>query len=201
MAIMSTGALLSEEHNWLHSYRSEFHVRALAPNDCESFRNLRLEALKCEGHLFGGIPLGSIQEGKWGDTTYEIEREHPLDWWRRICAEDRDHNVFGLFDKDILIGITMVFPWNRGGAKRTAVYRGSYIEPSYRGYGLSHMLGELRRDWTARHFDDLVFFIREDNRISRNINEGYGETYLRTESMFCADGKLSNWRWYNLKLK
>lgn len=182
-------------------YFSDVYARPLSADDSLFFRHLRLEALKREGHLFGGRPLGVIDEIHSAITSYETEHALPLDWWKTICTVGKDRAAFGLFDEDDLIGITMAYAWDRDKNCQTAIYRGTYIKPSYRGKGLSHDLAQLRKEWAARRFNEVVFFIREDNAVSRNINEGHGEVYLRTEHMLCADGQYADWRWYRLGFK
>jgi hypothetical protein len=83
----------------------QFHIRPFDPNEWRLFREFRLEALKAAPGVFA--------------TSYdEAAARSPQEWQDTI--KGHAHQVFGLFDGQILIGITAVFTWRGDPSGQTA---------------------------------------------------------------------------------
>lgn len=110
-------------------------IRQLAPDEWQTFRDLRLKALASDG-------------GNFFRTATE-ERELPEAHWRGMLESD-EGAVFGLFDGDALIGITAVYIDRAIPARDTAGLGMTWVEPAYRGRGLSALIYGTRIAWARR---------------------------------------------------
>lgn len=168
---------------------ARYAARELASTDSQKFKELRLKALKEEGHLFG--------------PTYEEESKLPNKHWQQRCSKTNDHCYFGLFDRGALIGMMMATKWDRDNTGQTALWGGAYIRPEYRGKKLAALMYKAREKWTKNHpsFKYAVFFIREGNRRSTEIHEKQGAVHISTEPLEWPDRPAVPWRWYKKQLK
>src|ERR1700690_3934146 len=96
---------------------NEIAIRALDRSEWETFRDLRLAALK-------ESPAPYF-------TVYEEVANWSADAWQD-AIRGPGHQVFGLFDRNQLIGITAVFTDREDPAGQTALLAMSYIKPAYR---------------------------------------------------------------------
>src|ERR1019366_3831136 len=89
--------------------------------------------------------------------------------------------VFGLFDKDKLIGVTAAFTFRGDSTGQTALLAGAFILPSYGGRGLSRMFYDARLFWIRGQpqFRRVIVSRRKSNEASRRPNQRYG--FVRTE--------------------
>ena len=135
------------------------YTRPLETFEWEVFRDFRLRALQASPGVFSS----SYQEE--ANTT-------PEEWQRTVRGPT--HQVFGLFDREDLIGITAVFTWRGDPSGETAVLAMSFIFPEYRGRGLSRLLYEARLGWirSVGTFKRVVVSHRESNDVSRRAKPG-----------------------------
>lgn len=110
-------------------------IRQLAPAEWQAFRELRLKALASDG-------------GNFFRTVAE-ERERPEAHWREMLGSE-DGAVFGLFDGEMLIGITAVYIDRAISARDTAGLGMTWVEPAFRGRGLSALIYATRITWARR---------------------------------------------------
>jgi RimJ/RimL family protein N-acetyltransferase len=86
---MSAGTRLAHSHE---RERNKAIIRKLEPREHGAYRDLRLECLRLNPHLFG--------------TTYEeAAATTALPFERHIWKRDSDHVMFGAFIDDVLVGI------------------------------------------------------------------------------------------------
>src|ERR1700733_5869738 len=100
-------------------------VRALMPDDWEILRSARLKALQ----EHPGVYLSS----------YKVEAEMPETKWKETL-DGKGKYVVALFDNDRLIGFAGVFTWRGDPTGQSGVLAMDYIDPTYRGRGLSRLL-------------------------------------------------------------
>jgi RimJ/RimL family protein N-acetyltransferase len=103
-------------------------IRILEAGDVEAFRTLRLAALR-------ECPTAFC-------SSYEEERDIPLEQAAKRMAPDRDHLIFGAFDGEQLVGSTGL---QREGARKLAhkaVIWGVYVAPEFRQRGIGRTLLE-----------------------------------------------------------
>ena len=136
-------------------------IRAMQPDNWAAVREMRLAALKASP---GSFALSHDEVAAWSQ-----------DYWRAEIKGD-DHQIFGLFDGNQLIGLTAAFTWRGDKTGKTALLAMSYIAPDYRGRGLSRKLYEARLNWIAEQpqFRKVIVGHRASNEVSRRANQRYG---------------------------
>jgi RimJ/RimL family protein N-acetyltransferase len=151
-------------------------LRELVAADWRALRDVRLHALRTEVGLFF--------------STYEAEASHSDAQWLTLASGDEQHQLFGLFDGDRLVGMTGVFVDRDDPSGHTAALGMSYIRPEYRGRGFAAMFYEARLAWArARpHFARAVVGHRRSNTASRRLIERFGFRWTRTRLNHWADG-------------
>ena len=167
----------------------QFIIRPFDPSEWEAFRDLRLKALKTEPAVF--------------TATYERSSQLTAEHWRHYMRRDATQQVFGLFDGDRLIGITAAFRFRGDPTGETAILAMSYIEPEYRGRGLSSMLYQARLDWIRAqpHFTRVIVGHRESNEVSKRANQRFGFEYIGRETHLWPDGVTEDELLYELNIR
>lgn len=162
-------------------------IRALEPLEWEAFRNFRLELLKAAPGVFA--------------TTYDAAaRWSPEEW--QAEAKGPDHQVFGLFDGERLIGITAAFTYRGDPTGQTALLAMSFLLPSYRGRGLSRMFYDARLAWiwSQPQFRRVLVSHRKSNEVSRRANQRHGFIQTHTAPHLWPDGETEDEIFYELEI-
>lgn len=154
---------------------SPIEIRALREDEWMILKDLRLKAVRDNPRLFL--------------CTYEQEAARPdADWLDLIRLDDRQ--VFGLFDGPRLIGLTAVFKFIHDPEGHTVKLGMSYIEPEYRGRGLSRLLYTARLDWARdKGFKRAIVSHRDGNEASRRANAAFGFAWYESEELEWAGGE------------
>jgi RimJ/RimL family protein N-acetyltransferase len=166
----------------------EIRIRALEPKDWEAFRELRLHALRTEpGNFF---------------AAYRDEAGKQPEEWQRT-TRGGDHQVFGLYDRERLIGITAAFTSRDDPSGKTAILAMSFILPEYRGKGLSNLLYEARLDWIRAQpqFTRVVVFHRQSNDASRKAIHRHGFVFVTRTARTWPDGQTEDEFSYELRIR
>jgi RimJ/RimL family protein N-acetyltransferase len=163
-------------------------VRELNEDDWSLYRELRLHALETEGEWFG--------------PTYETEKEYPISDWRHRCQSSPTQCLFGLFDREKLVGAFSARRWEEDPTGNTALWGAAYVRPEYRGKGYARDLYIARTAWTKDHgFQSAMLFIRKGNKRSTEIHSKHGAIYEKTEEMSWPGRPSSTWHWYKVPLR
>jgi RimJ/RimL family protein N-acetyltransferase len=139
---------------------AEITVRVLTADDGAAFRDVRLEALKREGELFG--------------PTFENESKKTPQQWREEAAETADKASFGLFHGQRIIGIARAKRDDDDPTGATTLWGATYLNPDYREQKIAAGLYRARMEWTQRHprYTKARCFILPDNlRSIHNIEQ------------------------------
>jgi len=165
-----------------------FCVRALNAIDGNAFRALRLEATRPEGK----------------DAKYFAENDEatwPPERWRERVAPTPRLIVFGAWDGPQLVGVMGAWDYDR--RDRTALWGNTYLREDYRRQRRAELIYAARETWTRRnpHYDSAVFFIREDNKRSREIHEGNGAVMFAKELKRWRDGSTAMACWYEKPMR
>lgn len=162
-------------------------IREFNTDEWNLFRNIRLESLQDSSGVF----LDNY------DNASKQDKSH----WINMIA-DQSCAIFGLFDKETIIGLTSIFTWQGDKSGKTAILAMSFIKAAYRGQGLSHKLYEARIEWARKtgHFDKIRVSHREGNEASRRANQAFGFDHVATEMISWPDGTKANEYIYELRL-
>lgn len=139
------------------------YMRPLVEGDWRALRKLRLHALRTETGMYC--------------SSLEAEFAHSEAQWRALAANGDDRQqVFGLFEGEVLIGITAVFMYEGDPTERTAVFGMSYVRPEYREQGHAQQYFEARFAWVRDHprFTRVRVSHRRSNEPSRRAIERQG---------------------------
>lgn len=136
-------------------------IRALEPGDWQTFREIRLQALRGDPGFFFA-PLS------------EEAALPPAEWQKRL--ERTAQCFFGYFDGTKLVGITGVVTAREDASGRTALFIASYLQPAYRGRGIAALFYKARFDWVREQprIDRIVVSHRASNEPSRRAILGHG---------------------------
>ena len=151
-------------------------MRALAADEWQAFRALRLQALLAEPGVYGTRHADAVQRGE-------------AEW--RATVSGAANQSFGLFVQDELVGITSVFQWPEDSSGTTAILASSYIAPAHRGRGLAQLLYGARLAWIRAHggFNRVVVAHRQSNAPSRRAILRQGFVAFRRRSHDWPDGR------------
>lgn len=151
-------------------------LRELVAADWQALRELRLQALRnAPGMYF---------------SNYAAEVGHPDTHWIALATGDEEHQLFGLFDGERLVGITAVFVDRDDPSGHTAALGMSYVSPDCRGCGHGAMLYDARLAWARARpqFARAVVGHRRSNVASRRLIERFGFRWTRDKPYHWADG-------------
>jgi ribosomal protein S18 acetylase RimI-like enzyme len=102
-------------------------IRVLTPHDVETYRALRLEALRNEPAAFAS-------------SAKDFEKESLESIAKRLHAVEFGNFTLGVFDKEKLIGIATFFVEPRVKTEHKGHVFGMYVTPSARGKGVAKLL-------------------------------------------------------------
>lgn len=187
-ALAAAGALLAKQsyrHDYPHSWRSgapvlfrttpqwfiamdqapaprapdEITIRKLASDEWETYRALRLEALKTHPTYFG--------------RTHEESAAWSEDRWRQRIEEGA---IFAAFDSGTPVGLTGVLPDPDDPEGKTAHLVHSFVLPTHRSRGIGRLFYKARLDWVRAQgvITTLIAGHRPDNATSRHLILAHG---------------------------
>jgi RimJ/RimL family protein N-acetyltransferase len=164
-------------------------IRQLTADDWREFSRVRLKALKSDPLVFG--------------SSYEKESQFAEADWRSRLQQTADSAVFMLFAGEMPIGITGVSVFRDDPTGKTAMLWGSWLEPDFRGKGLSELIYQARLDWAKRHpnVKRIIVSHRASNLASKYANQKHGFTFTRTHEKVWSDGATEDEVCYELYIK
>lgn len=165
-----------------------FTIRQLNENDWRDFSQVRLKALQTDPLVFG--------------SNFEKESQFTeADWRERLQA--KDSAVFMIFADEMPIGMTGVSVFRDDPTKRTAIFWGSWLEPDFRGKGLSDLMYKARINWAKSHpgIERIIVSHRASNLASKFANQKHGFAFTRTHEKVWADGATEDEVCYELYIK
>jgi RimJ/RimL family protein N-acetyltransferase len=160
-------------------------IRLFQPDEWALYKDVRLRALLTDPRSFG--------------SSYEKNAALPDTEWRQRL-EQANYAIFAVRDGDIVIGMT-----GAGRPDETPdIVRlwGSWLEPAYRGRGISQQMYQVRIDW-ARAQDGVRRVIvshRAHNVASKAANQKHGFIYTHSDRLTWHDGTEEDDVFYALDL-
>ncbi len=164
-------------------------LRPLEQDDWVALKALRLHALRSEPHVFSR---------RYDDEVHTCDAD-----WRQLASNDSHaQRIFGLFDGETMIGLTAIFSDQEDPTAKTAVLAMSYLRPSYRGRGLSHLFYQERLRWARGEggFTRIRVSHRLSNAASRAANQSHGFREIATVARLWPDGTSEAEVFYELRL-
>jgi RimJ/RimL family protein N-acetyltransferase len=163
----------------------KMNIRPLLPSEWETFRDLRLLALKSAPGMF--------------ESTYAQAATRSEADWRALLSGERQQ-IFAMFDGDKLIGIAGVFTAKDDPATAHLVM--DFILPEHRGRKLWQLMYQARLDWVRSHktFRRAVVAARESNAPSLGAMRAAGFRETRRETHIWPDGATEDEIWFELRL-
>ncbi len=163
-------------------------IRRLTEDDWVEFSQVRLKALQTDPEVFG--------------SNYEKESQMTEAEWRRHLQTD-DSAIFMIFANETPIGMTGVSVFREDATNKTAIFWGSWLEPRFRGKGLSTLMYQARINWAKQHLtvERLVVSHRASNLASKYANQKHGFVTTRKNEKVWTDGATEDEIFYELKIK
>lgn len=163
----------------------EPHLRKLTPDDWQTHKAIRLEALQIEPQFFGG---------RYAEESARTDQE----WIDQLAQEDY-WAFWGLYDGDVCIGLTGAVELRADAT--CALLIASYIRKEYRNQGLSKLYYEARIEWArSKGYKSVEVHHRANNLISKAANQKFGFQYWKTENVLWPDGSYDDSLFYRLTL-
>jgi ribosomal protein S18 acetylase RimI-like enzyme len=136
---------------------ADIQIRRLGADDAELFRDIRLEALRCDAEMFG--------------STLEAESVKPLSWFaERLGAS----HVLGACRARKLIGIAVLIVHQSPKMAHKGVLVGMYVRPEARRTGVGRRLVEAIIGTARRHVELVQLTVVMGNEPARRLYAGLG---------------------------
>ena len=132
---------------------NEIKLRALSVKDWRDLRAIRCRMLQLHTHYF--------------KMSHEQAAQKPDEYWQKMLADEKNC-LFGLYDDRVLIGMSGAFThWDYPDGS-IANFGMVFIEPQYRGRGLSNLLYDAKIAWArSKGFKKILIGHHIDNVESR----------------------------------
>ena len=162
-------------------------IKQLTEADWHKFSQVRLKALLTDPKVFG--------------SNYEAESKMPEAEWRsRLRA--KDNAIFLIYKNETPIGMTGVSIDRSDPTQKTALLWGSWLEPHFRGKGLSKLMYQTRIDWAKRQptVEKIIVSHRASNLTSKFANQKHGFVLTHKTEKIWTDGAAEDEIFYELKI-
>lgn len=164
----------------------EIEVRRFTPDEWRAYKGVRLKALLSDPSVFG--------------SSHAREVNEPDEKWLNTLSSS-DVAVFGVFRFGDVIGMTGIVMDKTD--KSAAKLWGSWLEPAWRGKGLSEKMYRARLEWARNNpqVERVIVSHRESNTASKKANRKHGFRQTHTEQRTWPDGVAETEIYYELILK
>ncbi len=167
---------------------TDIHLKQLSVADWEIFRDIRLKALKSDPGVFGA---------NFADSSKKTPRE-----WQDMLRNPNTA-VFVICDHADIIGLTAISIDKDDPTETQALLWASWLEPEYRGKGISNLMYQTRLDWAREHptCEKITVAHRASNLVSKYANQKHGFVFTHLEQQQWPDGKIEESHCYELNIK
>lgn len=161
-------------------------IRLFAPEEWRFYKAVRLKALQTDPGVFG--------------SNHQKEAARPDEEWQKALS-DAALGVFGVFHYGDIIGMTGIYV-DREDATTAGLW-GSWLEPKWRGKGLSETMYIARIEWARRHPDVERIRVshRKGNKASQMANQKHGFRFTHEAERTWPDGEAEAELFYELQVK
>jgi ribosomal protein S18 acetylase RimI-like enzyme len=130
----------------------QVHIRRLTPADAALYRDIRLEALRCEPEAFG--------------STFEVENNRPLSFFSDRIGGSK---TFGAFRGSELVGIAGLLIGERPKEAHKGRLVGMYVRPSARRVGVGRRLVETIVEFARSHVELIQLAVVSGNQAAQQL--------------------------------
>lgn len=164
----------------------EIEVRQFTPDEWRAYKAVRLKALQSDPSVFG--------------SSYAREADEPDEKWVNTLTSP-DVAVFGVFRFGDVIGMTGIVLDKED--RSTAKLWGSWLEPKWRGKGLSERMYKARLNWAQNNplVKRITVSHRQSNTASKGANQKHGFKQTHISERTWPDGVTEADIHYELVLK
>ncbi|WP_243373625.1 GNAT family N-acetyltransferase [Microvirga solisilvae] len=135
-------------------------IRTLEPSDAQSYRDLRLEALRANPEAFG--------------SSYEEEAPQSLETVRARIPASGPNAIFGAFADGRLVGMAGFAVYDRKKALHKGLMWGVYVQAEWRGNGLGRELVQRVIERASQHVIILEAAVGLSNDSARRTYHALG---------------------------
>jgi len=132
--------------------RGEPEIRLLTCADAPAYRDIRLEGLLRNPEAFA--------------STFEDERDRPLDWFSERIAQSQ---IFGAILVQDLVGVVGLRPHADAKQRHKAMIWGMYVRREARQYGIGKRLIEAAVTHASTHVEQLQLAVVTENETARRL--------------------------------
>jgi RimJ/RimL family protein N-acetyltransferase len=163
-------------------------IRRLREEDWQELRAIRLHALQSDPSVFR--------------SNHEKESAMTEADWKGLLQTE-DAAIFLLVDEVAPIGMTGIAVDRGDPRKKRAVLWGSWLEPRWRGRGLSHRMYQERLAWAQQHptIETVVVSHRASNLRSQQAIQKHGFVMTHTVEQVWPDGTREESVFYTLTIQ
>ena len=136
---------------------AEIQIRRLTAADAEIFRDIRLEALRCNPEAFG--------------SSFAAESVNPASWFADRLGSSF---VLGAFHATELIGIAALIIQSGDKRAHKGMLVGMYVRPNARRAGVGRRLVEAIIDLARGHVELIQLSVVKENDAARRLYAGLG---------------------------
>jgi ribosomal protein S18 acetylase RimI-like enzyme len=130
----------------------EIQIRRLAAGDAELFRDVRLEALRCNPEAFA--------------STFAAESRNPASWFTDRLSKSF---VLGAFHAAELLGIAALIIQQGDKTAHKGMLVGMYVRPGARRAGIGRCLVEAVIDLARQHVELIQLSVVKENEPARRL--------------------------------
>jgi ribosomal protein S18 acetylase RimI-like enzyme len=135
----------------------DIEVRRFAAEDAESFREIRLEALRTTPEAFG--------------STFEAEEGHGLEWF---AERMNNGNMFGAFLEGRVVGMVGLLVEKGLKEAHKGMLVSMYVRPEARRHGIGRLLVEAVIEFARGRVELVRLAVVSDNESARRLYEQTG---------------------------
>lgn len=132
--------------------RPEPEIRLLTCADALAYRDIRLEGLRCHPEAFA--------------STFEDERDRPLDWSKELIAQSR---IFGAVLAQRLVGVVGLRAHADAKVRHKATIWGMYVRREARQYGIGERLIDAAVSHAPGEVEQLQLAVITENEAARRL--------------------------------
>ena len=164
----------------------DVEIRLFQPAEWQYYKGVRLKALKSDPAVFG--------------SNFIKESAYPDERWQQQL-ENVDCGVFGVLHFGDVIGMTGIVLDREN--ETTAKLWGSWLEPNWRGKGLSGGMYKARIEWAKQHpqVQRIIVSHRQSNTASKKANQKHGFIFTHAADHQWPDGATEPELFYKLAVK